>query len=52
MNKRITILFLCLVSVVAMLVSAVPVFADTSSEHPPITFTIKPDKTKTANSGI
>ena len=50
MNKRITILFLCLVSVVAMLVSAVPVFADTSSEHPPITFTIKPDKT-TASPG-
>ena len=40
MNKRITTLFLCLVMVVAMLVSAVPVFAETS-----VTFTIKPDKT-------
>lgn len=44
MNKRITTLFLCLVMVVAMLVSAVPVFAETSA-HPPVTFTIKPDKT-------
>lgn len=44
MNKRITTIFLCLVMVVAMLVSAVPVFAETSA-HPPVTFTIKPDKT-------
>ena len=44
MNKRITTLFLCLVTVVAMLVSAIPVFAETSA-HPPVTFTIKPDKT-------
>ena len=44
MNKRITTLFLCLVMVVAMLVSAVPVFAEPSA-HPPVTFTIKPDKT-------
>ena len=49
MNKRITTLFLCLVMVVAMLVSAIPVFAETSA-HPPITFTIKPDKT-TASPG-
>ena len=44
MNKRITTLFLCLVMVVAMLVSAVPVFAEPSA-HPPVTFTIKADKT-------
>ena len=44
MNKRITTLFLCLVVVVAMLVSAVPVFA-APSVYPAITFTIKPDKT-------
>ena len=44
MNKRITTLFLCLVTVVAMLVSAIPVFAETSA-HPPVTFTIKADKT-------
>mgnify|MGYP004539129749 FL=1 len=44
MNKRITTLFLCLVMVAAMLVSAVPVFAEPSAQ-PPITFTIKPDKT-------
>ena len=44
MNKRIPTLFLCLVMVVAMLVSAVPVFAE-PSVHPAITFTIKPDKT-------
>ena len=44
MNKRITTLFLCLVMVVAMLVSAVPVLAD-PSVYPGITFTIKPDKT-------
>lgn len=44
MNKRITTLFLCLVMVAAMLVSAVPVFAEPSA-HPPVTFTIKPDKT-------
>ena len=44
MNKRITTLFLCLVTVAAMLVSAIPVFAETSA-HPPVTFTIKPDKT-------
>ena len=44
MNKRITTLFLCLVMAVAMLVSAVPVFAGTSA-HPPVTFTIKADKT-------
>lgn len=44
MNKRITTLFLCLVTVVAMLVSAIPVFAEPSA-HPPITFTIKADKT-------
>ena len=44
MNKRIATLFLCLVMVVAMLVSAVPVFAE-PSVHPAITFTIKPDKT-------
>ena len=43
MNKRITTLFLCVVMVVAMLVSAVPVFAEPSA-HPPVTFTIKPDK--------
>ena len=44
MNKRITTLFLCLVMVAAMLVSAVPVFAEPSAQ-PPITFTIKADKT-------
>ena len=44
MNKRITSLFLCLVMVAAMLVSAVPVFAEPSAQ-PPITFTIKADKT-------
>ena len=44
MNKRITTLFLCLVMVAAMLVSAVPVFTEPSA-HPPITFTIKADKT-------
>lgn len=44
MNKRITTLFLCLVTVAAMLVSAIPVFAETSA-HPPVTFTIKADKT-------
>ncbi len=44
MNKRITTLFLCLVTVAAMLVSAIPVFAETAA-HPPVTFTIKPDKT-------
>ena len=44
MNKRITTLFLCLVMVAAMLVSAVPVFAEPSA-HPPVTFTIKADKT-------
>lgn len=49
MNKRITTLFLCLVMVVAMLVSAIPVFAEPSA-HPPVTFTIKPDKT-TASPG-
>ena len=49
MNKRITTLFLCLVTVVAMLVSAIPVFAETSA-HPPVTFTIKADKT-TASPG-
>lgn len=49
MNKRITTLFLCLVTVAAMLVSAIPVFAETSA-HPPVTFTIKADKT-TASPG-
>lgn len=49
MNKRITTLFLCLVMVVAMLVSAIPVFTETSA-HPPVTFTIKADKT-TASPG-
>ena len=49
MNKRITTLFLCLVMVVAMLVSAIPVFAEPSA-HPPVTFTIKADKT-TASPG-
>lgn len=49
MNKRITTLFLCLVMVAAMLVSAIPVFAEPSA-HPPVTFTIKPDKT-TASPG-
>lgn len=44
MNKRIPTLFLCLVMVVAMLVSAVPVSAE-PSVYPAITFTIKPDKT-------
>ena len=44
MNKRITTLFICLVTVAAMLVSAIPVFAETSA-HPPVTFTIKADKT-------
>lgn len=44
MNKRITTLFLCLVMVAAMLVSAVPVFAEPSAQ-PPVTFTIKADKT-------
>ena len=44
MNKRIATLFLCLVMVVAMLVSAVPVFAEPSA-RPPVTFTIKPDRT-------
>ena len=50
MNKRITTLFLCLVTVAAMLVSAIPVFAAGTSAHPPVTFTIKADKT-TASPG-
>ena len=48
MNKRITSLLLCLVMIVSVLVTAVPVFA--VSSHPAVTFTIKPDKT-TASPG-
>ncbi len=44
MNKRITSLLLCFVMVFALMAIATPAFADTS-EHPPVTFTIKPDKT-------
>lgn len=44
MNKRITSLLLCFVMVFALMAIATPAFADTS-EHPEVTFTIKPDKT-------
>ena len=44
MNKRITSLLLCFVMVFALMAIATPAFADTSA-HPPVTFTIKPDKT-------
>ncbi len=44
MNKRITSLLLCFIMVFALMAIATPAFAD-PSEHPAITFTIKPDKT-------
>ncbi len=44
MNKRIASLLLCFVMVFALMAIATPAFADTSA-HPPVTFTIKPDKT-------
>ena len=44
MNKRITSLLLCFVMVFALMAIATPAFADTSA-HPPVTFTIRPDKT-------
>ena len=44
MNKRITSLLLCFVMVFALMAIATPAFADTSV-YPPVTFTIKPDKT-------
>ncbi len=44
MNKRIASLLLCFVMVFALMAVATPAFADTSA-HPPVTFTIKPDKT-------
>ena len=44
MNKRITSLLLCFVMVFALLAIATPAFAE-PSVYPPVTFTIKPDKT-------
>ena len=44
MNKRIASLLLCFVMVFALMAITTPAFADTS-EHPEVTFTIKPDKT-------
>ena len=44
MNKRITSLLLCFVMVFVLVAIATPAFAETSV-YPPITFTIKPDKT-------
>ena len=44
MNKRITSLLLCFVMVFALMAIATPAFADTSA-NPPVTFTIRPDKT-------
>ena len=44
MNKRIASLLLCFVMVFSLMAIATPAFADTSV-YPPITFTIKPDKT-------
>lgn len=44
MNKRITSLLLCFVMVFVLIAIATPAFAETSV-YPPITFTIKPDKT-------
>lgn len=44
MNKRIASLLLCFVMVFALMAITTPAFADTSV-HPPVTFTIKPDKT-------
>lgn len=44
MNKRITSLLLCFVMVFVLIAIATPAFADTSV-YPPITFTIRPDKT-------
>lgn len=44
MNKRIASLLLCFVMVFALMAVTTPAFADTSA-HPPVTFTIKPDKT-------
>ena len=44
MNKRITSLLLCFVMVFALMAIATPAFAVTSV-YPPVTFTIKPDKT-------
>ena len=44
MNKRISSLLLCFVMVFVLIAIATPAFADTSV-YPPITFTIKPDKT-------
>lgn len=44
MNKRITSLLLCFVMVFALMAIATPAFAETSA-HPPVTFTIRPDKT-------
>lgn len=44
MNKRIASLLLCFVMVFALIAIPTPAFADIS-EHPEVTFTIKPDKT-------
>ena len=44
MNKRITSLLLCFVMVFALMAIPTPAFAD-ASVYPPVTFTIKPDKT-------
>ena len=44
MNKRIASLLLCFVMVFALMAITTPAFADTSA-HPPVTFTIRPDKT-------
>lgn len=44
MNKRITSLLLCFVMVFALMAIATPAFAE-PSVYPPVTFTIKPDKT-------
>lgn len=44
MNKRITSLLLCFVMVFALMAITTPAFAETSV-YPPVTFTIKPDKT-------
>ena len=45
MNKRIASLLLCFVMVFALIAIPTPAFADDTSEHPEVTFTIKPDKT-------
>ena len=45
MNKRIASLLLCFVMVFALIAIPTPAFADDTSEHPEVAFTIKPDKT-------